>query len=296
MPGSIADRMRALGAGLRGDASARRVPLRDTLRSSLSWYGLSRARVARSIRLESAEDGMRWAQFDDYGLAWPAGAPVGRLATALIELRAPSNPHYYFRQPTTVRRDDRVLDVGACEGAFALECLVRFGAGMVWCFEPSPTMARALRLTAARNGLADRMRVVEAAVSSVAGASTLVEDERDPLVARVEAAGPETGARTATVQQVTLDEWAERHGVDRVDYVKVDAEGSDVRVLEGARGLLARHRPRIAVTTYHEPPHCEEIIALLRSLDAGYTFTVRGLVVQDAVPRPVLLHASTPGS
>ena len=96
------------------------------------------------------------------------GAVAG-LATALVELRAASNPHYYFRAPTPVRRDDHVLDVGACEGGFALECLVRFGASTVWCFEPSPAMTRALRLTAARNGLADRMRVVEAAVSSSAG-------------------------------------------------------------------------------------------------------------------------------
>jgi hypothetical protein len=129
-------------------------------------------------------------------------------------------------------------------------------------------------------------------VSSSAGTSTLVEDEQDPLVARLQSAAPGNGGRTATVRQVTLDEWAEQHAVDRVDYVKVDAEGSDVRVLEGARTLLARHRPRIAVATYHEPGHCEEIIALLRSLDAGYAFSVRGVVVQDGVPRPVMLHAA----
>jgi hypothetical protein len=80
--------------------------------------------------------------------------------------------------------------------------------------------------------------------------------------------------------------------VDRVDYLKIDAEGSDVAVLEGASELLARFRPRIAATTYHEPDHCDRMIALLESLGVGYRFVVRGVVAVGGVARPVMLHAT----
>lgn len=293
MPGSVAERISALRAVRRRDPYTRRVPLRDVLSCSLSWYGFARSRLLRSASVEPAGDGLVWVDLGDYGLAWPAAARLEQLATALVETRVPSNPHYYFRAPTPVRTGDHVLDVGACEGAFALESLVRWGAAHAWCFEPSPAMAAALRLTAQRTGHTGRLTVVEAAVSSTAGTSTLIEDPGNPLIGRVGAPSDDGGSvGSVAVSQVALDDWAAEAGIARVDYLKIDAEGSDVRVLEGARGLLREFRPRIAVTTYHQRDHCDAMIELLGALDVGYAWSVRGLVVHDGTPRPVMLHAA----
>jgi FkbM family methyltransferase len=49
----------------------------------------------------------------------------------------------------------------------------------------------------------------------------------------------------------TLDGYAERSGITRFDLVKVDAEGHDLAVLRGARGLLAERRIAVAQFEYN---------------------------------------------
>jgi hypothetical protein len=93
------------------------------------------------------------------------------------------------------------------------------------------------------------------------------------------------------VQCLKLDDWWQSERIPRVDFVKIDAEGSDADVLYGARGMLSRWRPAIAVTTYHRTGHAAEIQRYLESLKVGYRFRLKGIVAFSGVPRPVMLHA-----
>jgi hypothetical protein len=64
----------------------------------------------------------------------------------------------------------------------------------------------------------------------------------------------QTAARQAATRQVettTLDAYAERSGLARFALVKIDAEGHDLAVLRGARGLLAGHRIAVAQFEYN---------------------------------------------
>ena len=54
-------------------------------------------------------------------------------------------------------------------------------------------------------------------------------------------------ARVVRVGVTTLDRWAERHRVSRVGIVKVDAEGHDLNVIEGAQGLLKERRVDVLI-------------------------------------------------
>jgi FkbM family methyltransferase len=299
MPGSVNARWKALRSVLRHEPQMSGVSAREAFRDAISWYGLSRLRIARNATIAPLETDLLWLDVGRYGIAWPANAPLDRLYSALVEISSPSNPHYYFREPTPVRAGDFVVDVGACEGSFALEATVRYGAERAYCFEPSPSMARAMRMTTARNGLAERIVVVEAAVSASSGVTDLHEDPTNPLVTRT-ADPPELSNGTAQrkslrVERLSLDDWVRRDAIDRIDYVKIDAEGDDLAVLEGARELLTRWRPRIAVTTYHEPMHCKAMVEYLSGLGLGYRFRVSGVICVDSTARPVMLHANAEG-
>jgi FkbM family methyltransferase len=296
MPGNVRARWISLRSVLRRDEFTRRVSAADAVRDAFAWYGLRRRRILRALVTSAGSEALLEVDAGPYRISWPRSAPLGRLGTALVELWVPSNPHYYFRDPTSVRAGDHIIDVGACEGGFALECLLRHGAARVWCFEPGQLMAQALRTTAAANHVTQRMQVVEAAVGERSGSCTFDDDPTDPLTSRVMGErGAANGRPVTQVMQYALDDWVAQHNVTRVDYVKVDAEGSDLDVMRGAREILARWRPRIAATTYHDPEHCNEMIALIESLRLGYTFHVSGVVSFGDVARPVMLHAAVPG-
>ena len=300
MSGIVIPRIRGIVSVLVRKETVRQVGVVEGVLSAFRWYGIHRRVLRRLLRVTELDAQLSWVDVGEFGIAWPRAYPLSRLIGALIELRAPSNSHFYFSRPTVLRRGATVVDVGASEGAFAVECLVTYGAAHVWCFEPESSMIGALTTTAERNGLADKLHIVPAAATRTSRKIGIVENPSDPLAAYCleDVALRQTDSSPRNVREIdgiALDDWVDRTNVPRVDFLKIDSEGSDLSVLEGARALLVRWRPAIAVTTYHHPDHCNAMIEYLRSLNLGYRYRVRGVIEFDGLPRPVMLHAAPGG-
>jgi len=100
---------------------------------------------------------------------------------------------------------------------------------------------------------------------------------------------PKHRGRLATTRNAsvdTLDLFAARHNIDRLDFIKIDVDGHELPVLRGGLGLLTRLHP-ILLMEMSPYVHAEEqnsfadLLALLR--DAGYA-------IQDAATwRPLPL-------
>ncbi len=58
--------------------------------------------------------------------------------------------------------------------------------------------------------------------------------------------------RTWVVPSTTLDQYAEMHNLDRIDMIKMDTEGGEMKVLEGADQVLCRPDPPIWVIEMNE--------------------------------------------
>jgi hypothetical protein len=90
--------------------------------------------------------------------------------------------------------------------------------------------------------------------------------------------------RIDTVQAMTLDTFARRHGVERLDLVKVDVEGAETRVLRGGRETLERFRPKIMIEFFPEGlerlhSSADELLGLIHEF--GYdAFSVTGSGLQ----------------
>ena len=82
----------------------------------------------------------------------------------------------------------------------------------------------------------------------------------------VEGAVAEGGA----IETTTLDELVERNGLRRVNFLKLDVEGSELAVLRGATQTLREHRPRLAIAVYHDARDIWEIPLYLHGLGLGY--------------------------
>ena len=58
-------------------------------------------------------------------------------------------------------------------------------------------------------------------------------------------------------------------------FFKVDIEGAEMMALEGARDLLARHRPVLALAVYHRPSDFWNIPRMIEGIAAGYKIYLR---------------------
>jgi FkbM family methyltransferase len=172
------------------------------------------------------------------------------------------------------------VDIGANEGLFSLFAARRVGAaGRVVAVEPSSRERRQLERNIGRNRLAN-VTVVSHALGSAAGSARL------RIAAKLHG-GHNTfgdfvhdGASAVASEDVpveTFDGLARRLALGRVDAVKIDVEGAELKVLDGGREFLKRARPVLLIEANEEALQRQNastagMIALLRAL--GYEIRV----------------------
>jgi FkbM family methyltransferase len=215
---------------------------------------------------------------------WPQ-EPDNNLWFAIEQELETHNPHYYTTPPIEVGSDSVVLDIGSCEGLFAFRLLSQRLAQRVIAFEPFPRMRELLRRGAVENRVGDRLGAsigkARFTTSAVSDGNSLAQSSQD--------------AASIEVHVTTLDAFCTTSGLRMKpsDLIKIDVEGADFSVLEGAIQTIREYRPQIAVTTYHEVGHAEQMLSYLKQLVPEYRFRVKGFAFWMSPIRPVLLQAST---
>ena len=143
-----------------------------------------------------------------------------------------------------------VLDVGAHIGLVALPMSRVVGdRGRVYAFEPAAANLAALRAHMGLNKI-DNVTVIEALVGATERKSMQFFEQ--PRAAGQNAVvikkNPELYGETQR-QQVTLDGYCQTHGL-APEVIKIDVEGGEMGVLEGARGVLSAHRPLVVLSVH----------------------------------------------
>ena len=133
-----------------------------------------------------------------------------------------------------------VLDVGAHVGQYTLLASGIVGpAGRVIAFEPHPVLGRVLARNVTRAGC-QNVTVLPVALGRASGSGTLVLHPPDNFGgSSLRPDDASAGHARATVEVTTLDEALDRLGGPPVDLVKIDVEGAELDVIDGARGTLA---------------------------------------------------------
>lgn len=141
-----------------------------------------------------------------------------------------------------LRDRDIFIDVGSNLGLFTLIASRKIGpTGRAFAFEPSPLTFARLEENVQLNGLAN-VHCVNAALSDHSGVDDFTQSE-DGFAAWNSFAAPTRGEHLSTVpvKVITWDEFAKQQGlVGRVTMMKIDVEGWESRVIQGARLCLSR--------------------------------------------------------
>jgi FkbM family methyltransferase len=187
--------------------------------------------------------------------------------------------------PGLVDPSRRALDIGASKGKYAL--LLQRLAREVVCFEPNPAVA--LRLRRLFSGRRSNVSVIHAALGDVTATLVLRVprvgkrefDEMGSLASKFASDANATvlgqsvsGITAHEVPVCRLDDF----GYDDVGFVKIDVEGYERQVIEGARQTLVRNRPNLLVEIEqrHNARPIGEIFELIAGLGYDGWFLLGG--------------------
>lgn len=155
-----------------------------------------------------------------------------------------------------IKRGDVIYDVGANVGFYTLLASICTGpGGRVYSYEPLQRNIAELRKHVTINRLTN-CEIIEAAIS-----------DRDGT-ARFDASRPRSMGQIAergneTVPVVRIDSLVFERVVLPPNVLKIDVEGEELKVLQGAVETLSRHRPIIFLAT-HGPEARHGCICFLR--------------------------------
>lgn len=163
-----------------------------------------------------------------------------------------------------VRAGDCAVDVGANVGTHTVHLSNLVGPdGTVVAFEPYPPHHSLLQLNAATSGRGNVI-AVRLALGNRIGAGTM-HVAKDGNLGDNQTYDRGEGRPTVPVRMTTLDAFMGGWGVD-IDFIKIDVQGYELHVLEGASGVL-RRSPRVAMILEFWPPGLRKAGRDWRDLD-----------------------------
>lgn len=156
-----------------------------------------------------------------------------------------------------------ILDIGANVGTFLYQLENKLDHENIYAFEPNKKLYRRLkRLFPAMRifplALSDENTTAEFKVpvingKMVASRGTLNTDYKEK---------GEEKSYTEKVKVIKLDEWAAIEHFKKLDFIKIDVEGNEMKTLKGAKQIIQQFSPTLMVEMeqrHHQTPIWDEI-------------------------------------
>lgn len=166
-----------------------------------------------------------------------------------------------------VKKGDVVIDCGAHIGVFTWRAL-EAGAAKVIAVEPDPANLESLRRNFPKEIAEGRLVLAPVAVWNSTG--TMKLNLGGGGNTGINSLIHNHGARSIDVPLTTVDLLVKEHGLDRVDYIKMDIEGAEREALKGARETLAKWKPRLMLDLNHMPDDMTVLPRVIREANPAY--------------------------
>ncbi len=208
----------------------------------MSDFGGQVAKLLRMARVALTPRGMRIkTRFPD-GLVVTGRNIEGYGGRGIYISREYIEPEFKFLD-SFIHKDNVFVDVGANTGIYTLKAARAIGqGGVVLSLEPFPEMLADLAHNVKLNGLVNvRLRGLCAAGRTAPDSfwTNFGKPNSFSLVKRDEY------APQFSVLKVKLDDLFAMEGLSRCDYIKIDAEGAEQEIIEGAHHIIESFRPII---------------------------------------------------
>lgn len=184
--------------------------------------------------------------------------------------------YYYDRDGVRIAPEvgDFVIDAGAFTGDSSVIFGKSVGAnGQVYAFDPVAKHQEICRLNFSR--------LEEGNVTLIPFGVGEERIDAAPIEVSEYAPGYRAGSSDVPVPMRRIDDLVIDRAIDRVDFLKMDIEGSEMAALRGAQASIRKFRPKLALSIYHRPDDFFEIINWVHDLDLGYRLFVDHHTIYD---------------
>ena len=182
-----------------------------------------------------------------FGYSIYLGADTSLSGMRISVIRGRYEAGYMHLLASKVKPGDTVIDIGANEGYVSLYLAMKVGAnGHIYAIEPNPSNVKALEANVNLNALTN-ISVISKAVSDKRGVGVKMYgngawgtlhrqgDLSIPAISvEVDSLDAMFGENKAPVQ------------LGQLSLIKIDAEGSEIRIIRGAHKLISTFRPIVA--------------------------------------------------
>ncbi len=178
----------------------------------------------------------------------------------------------YFRGlPTyiTPSRFNTVIDVGANVGYFSLAALSRNPLAKVYSYEPMPNNFKLLSSYGEESDY-NNWTIINRAISGEAGQLELNYNAEDSFTTSASIEQSDREPDVAQVESNTLKQVLEEHHLDKVDFLKLDCEGSEYPILYQSNKETLEKILCLSVETHRSDQsgyNRDDLAAFLKRLD-----------------------------
>lgn len=195
----------------------------------------------------------------------------------LIELKVTRNPlllkeneniigQYCYKNNKDlicVRKGDTIIDCGAFIGDTAQLFYEKTkGDCKIFCFEPLEGNFKRLKEWILKNGYDQKIMCIQALVAEKEGRTIITSQQESS----VQASTLQEGDFRNEVMIKTLD----NNINEKVEFIKMDIEGAELKALIGARNLITKCGPQMVISAYHRTSHLWEIPKLIKDIQPNY--------------------------
>jgi len=171
-----------------------------------------------------------------------------------------------------IQPGDHCIDAGVLFGDTSLWFAYQAGSeGLVYSFEFVPDFVKCIKSNFSLNPeYSKKISLHQYALWDTSGDVFDFEEDGGRTHVQTKSVSKSNQAKASKPRTITIDDFVEKYGVKKLDFIKMDIEGAEVKALRGAVRTLNRFRPKLAICLYHKDSDFINIPQLIDSLELCY--------------------------
>ncbi len=172
--------------------------------------------------------------------------PNNSYGSFIVYARFPEYSELKFTS-SYLEKSDTFIDVGAHIGDGVLLAADKITNGRIIAFEPTPAIITKLKMNLTINGLEKKVQVVEKIVSDKVGSEMFILQAESEINSIAHKHVAQKAEKTVKILATTLDAFAAQENLTQIQLLKIDVEGAEPKVFDGAKKLLQKHALEVII-------------------------------------------------